>query len=75
MSSKSHQRVVNVWVKKNVPTPWGVPLEIVGMMEVYKRKKIINGKSGGKTGIFQWGQWWRRLMMDQTKTFLEVNIA
>ena len=39
MSSKSHQRVINVWVKKIVPTPWGVPLEIMGMMELYKRKK------------------------------------
>ena len=26
-------------LQKNVPTPWGVPLEIMGMMEVYKRKK------------------------------------
>ena len=44
MSSKSHQRVVNVWVKKNVPTPWGLPLEIMGMMEVLK-KEITKGKS------------------------------
>ena len=43
MSSKSHQRVVNVWVKKNVPTPWGLPLEIMGMMEVLK-KEITKGK-------------------------------
>ena len=46
MSSKSHQRVVNVWVRKNVPTPWGVPLEIMGMMEVYKRKKNYKRKVG-----------------------------
>ena len=33
-------------------------------------------KVGGKTGIFQWGQWWRTgLVMDQTKIFLEVNVA
>ena len=35
----------------------------------YKRKVR------GKTGIFQWVQWWGRLGMDQTKTFLEVNVA
>ena len=44
MSSKSHQRVVNVWVRKNVPTPWGIPLQIMGMTKVLK-KEITKGKS------------------------------
>lgn len=60
MSSKSHQRVVNVWVKKNVPTPWGLPLEIMGMIEVLK-KEITKGKSEVKleySSGFSGGEGW-----------------